>query len=682
MRTARTIPVALGLGVAASIAAVLVTAAPVQAQEPFDVGASVVVDRTGEVEGLEDVAIAIDRLADTAAVNLVVVYVADFDDWDPIDWVDETSNLSGAVGERDVLLGVAVEARRYGISVDPEASWISDARLDELQTDVVEPLLRDGEWAAAGVAAAEFLGGFGDYASGGGTGSTGSTGWLWVGGLAVVAAGGGTWIALRSRRRKRGAATKLVEALSLAELGQRAARLLVELDDAVKTSEEELGFAQAQFGDAAAASFRITLQDAKTKLDEAFRLQQRLDDADPEPEAEHRAMAGRIIALCEEAGTILDRETASFDALRQTEQRLPEAIAEASAAIAALGPRLDAANAELARLASAYDPAAIAAVSDNGAEAERLLAYARERLSAAEAATAGGDGPQAAIATRDAATAASQAGTLLTAVEQAGRDLGEAATQLASAVAELRRDIDGAVALGQDPAVGDLAPAIAAAEAAIAGADPRRPVASIASIEAASSAFDGVLEAAQGRQAAVARVRQQLPAALAAARSEVTSSAQFIATRRGAVGSTARTRQAEADAALREADALAGTDPASALAAAQRARTLAADAYRIAAAEVGSFSTGWNPPAGGATGGAGVDLGSVLGGVLGGMIGSSMRGGGWSGGGWSTGGGAGPGGGFGGGRPSGRSSGGRRGGGFGGGRRSGSGGGRSRGGRF
>ena len=43
--------------------------------------------------------------------------------------------------------------------------------------------------------------------------------------------------------------------VSLDELRKQANQQLVETDDAIKTSEEELGFATAEFGDAAAAPF-------------------------------------------------------------------------------------------------------------------------------------------------------------------------------------------------------------------------------------------------------------------------------------------------------------------------------------------------------------------------------------------------------------------------------------------
>src|SRR5690554_1700328 len=63
---------------------------------------------------------------------------------------------------------------------------------------------------------------------------------------------------------------------------QRANILLVRLDDAVTTGEEELAFAVAQFGAEATGDYARVLTSARASLTEAFTLQQRLDDAYPD----------------------------------------------------------------------------------------------------------------------------------------------------------------------------------------------------------------------------------------------------------------------------------------------------------------------------------------------------------------------------------------------------------------
>ena len=71
-------------------------------------------------------------------------------------------------------------------------------------------------------------------------------------------------------------------------LATRANILLVRVDDQVAASEDDLGFALAQFGDDATRSFATTLERAKAQLTEAFALQQRLDDGTPDSETEKR----------------------------------------------------------------------------------------------------------------------------------------------------------------------------------------------------------------------------------------------------------------------------------------------------------------------------------------------------------------------------------------------------------
>src|SRR5690606_39483276 len=68
-------------------------------------------DRTDAVQG------ALDRLAEDTDLQLFVVYVPSFDGMDGVDWANATANASG-LGVDDLLLAVATEERRYGLSYD------------------------------------------------------------------------------------------------------------------------------------------------------------------------------------------------------------------------------------------------------------------------------------------------------------------------------------------------------------------------------------------------------------------------------------------------------------------------------------------------------------------------------------------------------------------------------------
>src|SRR5690606_353468 len=109
-------------------------------------------------------------------------------------------------------------------------------------------------------------------------------------------------------------------AVSTEDLQRQAGSALVDTDDAVKTSQEELGFAVAQYGEETVASFRAAIATASEKLSRAFTIRQKLSDAEPDTEQQVRAWNADIIRLCIDANAALDVEAAAFDELRQLEK--------------------------------------------------------------------------------------------------------------------------------------------------------------------------------------------------------------------------------------------------------------------------------------------------------------------------------------------------------------------------
>jgi hypothetical protein len=164
------------------------------------------------------------------------------------------------------------------------------------------------------------------------------------------------------------------------------------------------------------------------------------------------------------------------------------------------------------------------------------------------------------------------------------------------------------------------------------------PVAALRLLDEAATALDKALADARAEQERARRAAATLDHALLTARSAVAAASDFIATRRGAVGSEARTRLAEAQRHLQLAG---GDDPVTALREAQQADAMAQQALRAARSDVDR----WQGGSMGGGGGLGVDLGSlVLGGILSGAFGGGYRRGGGYGGGYSRGGGFGGGG--------------------------------------
>ncbi|HEY8588175.1 MAG TPA: TPM domain-containing protein [Naasia sp.] len=664
--------------------AVLIPALPAAAEEPVDFGATDIVD-TAEVLSAADEATmesALDDLQQSTGVTLLVAFVdtaenpADMDDW-----VQAVADRNG-LGDDNALLAVAVDQSQYRFTVDAEMA-VTDAELEDIRRSDIVPALGEGDWVGAVQGAAN---GLERYLVGSGTSGGGAAPGFSFNPLPTILILGGLILVLvivfrvLGARRRRAALRKQEE--DQKQLDVRAGGLLVELDDALKTSEQELGFAEAEFGAEQTAAFRAAVGSAQEKVREAFRIKQRLDDAEPETPEQRRELSGRIIELCEQADAELDAQAEEFDRLRELGRRAPEALATMTTEAERIGARVPAAEAALTALRRRFDASAIADVADNPDQARKLLAFAAGEGTEAAEAIRGGHGAAAAVAVRSAQQALDQATHLLDAVERAGTDLDTALQQLDGEIADLRSDVAEARAVTVPSP--ELPQLVAQAEQAIAdassGAPRRDPVAAVGTLTALEQRVDAALgparEAAQRRQ----RAEAALGRTLSAARAQVAGAKEYILTRRGGVGTDARTRATEAERRLAAAEQLRNADPEAALVEAQAASSLAVSALNFARSDVdgfwsagggSGFGTGYS--GGGYRGGRGGDdiTGAILGGIIGGMLGGGgSRGGGYGGGvRWGGGGGGfsgssrsrGGGGGFGGGRSFGGS--GRRGGG-------------------
>jgi hypothetical protein len=629
------------------------------AEDPVGFGASPVVDTAGVLSAgeLADVEAAIDAAADENGRQLFVAYVDEFTNpADAASWAIETANANN-MGSEDYLLAVAVDGRAYYLSAADDAA-LSASDIDRIALEVVEPELRDEDWAGAAIAAADAIGG-GSAGGGGG----GGFGWLWIVllGAAVVI----VVVIVLARRRSRvvaggpptgPAVPGAPPPVPVEELRRRAAGALVQADDALKTSDEELGFAVAAFGDEATAGFRTALEAAKAKVREAFTLQQRLDDHEPDTEAQQREWYERILALTAEADASLDEQAERFDELRALEQHAPEALAKAEIAARAADDAIAPASQRLHALGAQYGAAALAAVADNPEQARARIAFARDSIEEARAAIGRGETGAAAVDIRAAEEAADQAKVLVGAIERLAADLDAGDRAVAAGVDDLDADVRTARGL-PDAGLATLADRVEAEAAAIRAelARPgRSPLELKARLDRVNAEIDQGVQGARNAQVAAERARAQLDRTLLSARAQVQAAEDYLVTRRGAIGSEARTRLAEAGRLLVESQSLASTDPARALAAAQRSEQLAGQAMSLAQQDVGGFGDGFGGLGGfGGQQSRGGGGGDVIGAVLGGILINSVLGGG--GGGMFGGGGGGRSGGFGGGFGGGRS---------------------------
>ncbi|MGV9195116.1 TPM domain-containing protein [Microbacterium sp. MC2] len=670
------------LALLAAVAWVVGVPAAALATDPVTLGAGRVLDEAGVLSSSEETAIQsrYEALSQSSGVDLWVVYVPTFTNPSSSqEWADIVAEDNG-LGIHQYLLAISTEGRQYYLSGAQEGPVTWD-QLGAIEQDRIGPAGQNLDWVGMAMAAADGLAdAVGDSGEAPADPDTAPVspgdddGGSFLPGLIIVvvltvAAGVVVWLILRARKKSvGGAAPKAGELaqLSTAELERRASSALVATDDAIKTSEQELGFARAQFGDAATVEFVEVLAQAKSRLDEAFALRQKLDDDVPDTEADIRAVHTKVLELCTAANQSLDEKAAAFDELRQLEQNAPEALARVQQLRTTVGAQSDAAAAKLASLTGVYAPEALAPIADNPDQARQRLAFADAQLTAAaEAVGAGQTGP-AAVGIRAAEEAVDQAQHLQDTVSAHADDLAAGEREAAALIGEIDTEIATAGAL-PDPD-GRIAAVVASTrqrvEAAKAhlGATGKRPLTALESLQQADREIDALLDGIRDAQEKQRKAAQSLSHLIVQAQAQVRAAEEYITSRRGAVGADARTRLAEAGASLVRAQQLQHTDPVQALPHAQRANDLAAQAMRAAQSDVGGFGGGML--GGGGRSGGGDVMGAVLGGIvinslLGG--GSRSRGGGMFGGGGGFGG-------FGGGSRGGGS----RGGGFGGGCSSGS----------
>ncbi|SDO85967.1 TLP18.3, Psb32 and MOLO-1 founding protein of phosphatase [Klenkia soli] len=626
------------------------------AEEPFAPTAQVT-DNADVLSGSEEstVSDALDQLQDDDGTQLYVVFVDSFDGASADQWAQDAYQLRG-MGGSDVLFAVATEDRNYSLAGN-DGSGRTESDLQSIVTSDVEPLLADQQWATAATTFAQELqpSDTGTYALGG------------LLGVAVLGAGG--YAVVRNRRRKKAVEASRARAAEIAaaeeaardphhgtstqDLHYRASGELLALDEAVKTSQLDVDYARAQYGESTVTGSAAALRESRDELGRAFQIRQELDDEIPEDEPTQRRMLTELLALTGSARTRLDEQAAAHRALRHLEDDAPAELARLDGEVERVAARLDPAGQVLADLEGRYARSTWAAVADNVTEAGERVELARRAIAHGHQELAGQRPAGAVPAVRAAEDALAQADRLLSAVDKLRTDLHAAPEQFRAVRDETGRDIAEARALlerGVDTP--GLRENLARAEAALVTADRPPtdgelpdPLAVTRALDDADQALESALEPARDARQQQERALAHLGQALAAAASTIDATNDFVATRRGAVGAQARTRLAEADRHLDEANRLAAAkDPVSALREAQRATTLAQEAMTTAQQDVqryrqddgwgqGGYGGGYGRRGGGmgdaVVGGiAGAALGNILFGGLGGGFGGGFGGGG------------------------------------------------------
>lgn len=417
--------------VAGALLLMLPTAAT--AEPPLDVTGTVT-DEAGVLDDDQRAAVedALDAHFEATRSQIFVVYVDTFDGLSGADWAAQTAQTSG-LGVADILLVVATQQRAYGFDVPDD---ISDADLERVERDFVLPALRNDDWDGAAIAAAD---GFTTVQEGV------DIPWTPIALGGIAALGAGAYAVYRSRRRydhshrvldEHGNPVDPAAILTDEELEQTASASLLAADDALRTAEQELGFAEAQFGAESTTALRAALTANRERARDAFALHQRLDDAEPETDAERRRLCSQIIGIAEQIENDLDQHTDDIDRLRTIEADLDTALTTVADRLTDVRARLEPGRSALAQLQIDHPRAEISAVQDNPAEAAELLDAAAAAVTDARDARPG-DARQAALHVHTAEAALEQAGAKLRAIDDLATGLAAHDDQAARVAARL-----------------------------------------------------------------------------------------------------------------------------------------------------------------------------------------------------------------------------------------------------
>lgn len=606
------------------------------------------------------------QLRQDTGESLYVVYVDSFPNGDKA-FVQDFADTNG-LSTNDAVLAIAVETRRYALDA-ADGSPLNAMQNDITRTYVGPSLQKNTtgdspDWLAPAVAAAQgvddaadgTLDGRGESGqeytpdgtlpqgagsaadSGSGSGAAGAL----TGGLVAAGLGAGGYLVWKRSRKdpakggERGrvaaapsAPKDPLDAMPLEELRTKAGSKLVGADDAIRSSEQEMGFAEAAYGADAIATFKEDIAQAKEHMRASFQLQQQMEDDIPDTEEDQRRWLKEIIGRCDEVGAALGAHQKEFEQLRDLENRVPDALEQLDSAVPAAEQQVAEAEKTLVRLHSSYADSALAEVGDNAEQARERLDFVQTAEDKARSSWDAGDRPTAALAVRAAEEALDQVRTLTEAVRRSESTLAETMDHLRQGVAQSRQDVaeaEAVVGSGRSPElagpIGGLKTVLQDVQTQMDAGRPD-PVDLIHRLEAAHRQLNAPLAGVRDAREHAMQASRMLPSALNHAQGQIDGTADFISARRGAVGPEARSKLSEAARTLDAARGMRNSDPAEALDAAHHASDLAERASELARRDVSSFGMQYGGSGygygghrrGGSSFGSGLG-GAVLGGIL------------------------------------------------------------------
>jgi predicted nucleic acid-binding Zn-ribbon protein len=643
MRTARLLSVILTI-LTVGVAGGLPLAPPAGAQPPSQLS-NYITDDAGALlgSGREAVKSAIDRLYTDRHIRLWVVYVDDFSGMSPANWAQRTRNTSD-FGTYDALLAVATTGRAYAFLVPSAVKSVTPSQVESVRRNQIEPALHRNDWSGAAVAAADGLN----------TTPGSPNRMLLLAALGVIVVGLVVlliFMRYRARRRRAAAfaAARRVDptdANALADVPLQALddlsqAMVVDVDNAVRTSSNELTLAVEEFGAGRTEPFSKAVTKAKAALSQAFTVRQQLDDDTTLPPEQRRQLLTQVIVTAASADRELDSQTEAFEQLRNLVINAPSLLDGLTQQYVELTTHVAPTEQRLADLHNEFDAAALTSVSGNVATAKERLAFADRNIGSArdvagQSATAG---QQAGLVDsfRAAESALGQARALLDAVDSAADDIRHAIAELPSVMAEVQAGVEHAnQQLQKTPKAkssqsSHTTELVAARDAATRALDSARsggsvdPLSAFVQLTQADTVLDRLLAVLAEEEANADRLNRAFAQALFTAESRVHGVSEYIDTRRGSIGAEARTRLEEAKRHLQAAQGKNSTNLAEAIAHANAASTLAAQSQSLANADVQTAQRAYARSQRGSDTGAmigGIIVGDLLSGGLGGGMGS------------------------------------------------------------
>lgn len=653
MRLARLLSLLATILVTATLFAPAATAeAPFRLPDQVTDNSGVLNDR-----GRGDIQKAVDQLYSQRHLRLWVVFVDSFAPQGAVGWAQQTRTISDLSND-DAILAVATGQRSYAFLVPSTSVGGKTTKVDDIRRDQIEPALKRNDWVGAATAAATGLSTLAGPKSGGSSGSGGGGSMLpllILAGIGLVVIGALMMWSKRRRKKRHEADVAAAhnidptDASALADvpinaLDDLSRTIVVKVDNAVRTSANELVLAVEEFGAAQTAPFAAAVDHARETLKQAFAVRQKLDDSVPEPLPERRDLLTRVVVSAARANKELDTQTEAFHQMRDLVLNAPERLDALTQQLVTVTARVEPSEQKLTQLKTEFAESALMSVARNVNAARERIGFADQAITKGREAAAkpvAGEVGELVDCIRGGESALQQANTMLDAVDSAASDIRKAVATLPSAIADIQKGINeastqlaqGGLAVATElSAARDVAVKAVTAAQAGGAADP---LGAFTQLTQADADLDRLLADVAEERDAAERLTKSYEQALFTAQSRVRSVSDYIDTRRGSVGPEARTRLNEAVRQLEAAQTVSKNDLNEAIKRANGASLLAAQAQQIANEDVQAGQRqyqaryrGGQSDMGAMVGG--IILGNILTGGFGGGGGYSSGGGGWT----------------------------------------------------